>query len=318
MQNAGLDTEFVQKLTHSEFPGSRTAQYVAVNDSSRNLVMAMADMGLFTQHSFPDQWTATVAATSPKWLVVDGNWSARAVRDWVKIGHDHKSKVAFEPVSMQKSKGLFPPQKGMPRLQVFPDASVDLASPNTYELAAMYDVAKENGYLEEPEWFDVIDAFRMTGARDRFVRLTSPQLTDAGVPVQCVNLLPYIPTLITKLGPDGVLLTEILGRDDPRLRDRDAQEFILARASPTHPTIGGIYMRLFPPAEKVDNIVSVNGVGDTFLGVLISGLAQGGSVEKLIDVAQKGAVLTLKSAQAVSPELPRLEEHLSRAISSVK
>ncbi|KAK2593906.1 hypothetical protein QQS21_008368 [Conoideocrella luteorostrata] len=314
LQKSGLETTYVQKLDRTAYPKARTAQYVAVNDASRNLVMAMADMDIFTQHSFPDQWRSAVAATSPKWLVVDGNWGASAIMQWVKIGKDHGTKVAFEPVSVEKSKALFTPQRGIPKLDIFPHASVDLASPNTYELAAMFEVAKENGYFESQEWFEVIDAFGMRGARDRFIRLTSAELTDAGVPVQCVNLLPYIPTLLTKLGPNGVLYSTILGRNDPRLRDRDAEDYILARAPPGHPTVGGIYMRLFPRAETVENVVSVNGVGDTFLGVLVSGLSQGGDVERLVDVAQRGAVLTLKSTQSVSPELPRLEDSLQRVI----
>ncbi|KHO00051.1 IdgA domain protein [Metarhizium album ARSEF 1941] len=315
LQQSGLDTTHVKRLQSAEHTGSRTAQYIAVNDANRNLVVAMADMGIFTQYAFPEEWRSTVKAASPKWLVVDGNWGASSVREWVRIGKEHRAKVAFEPVSVAKSKGLFTSQRGIPKLGIFPHASVDMASPNTYELAGMYEAAKENGHLDSQDWFKVIDAFGMTGARDRFVRLTSAELTDAGVPVQCVNLLPYVPTLLTKLGPNGVLLTAILGRDDPRLRDRDAEEYILARASPNHPTVGGIYMRLFPPVEKVEKIVSVNGVGDTFLGVLISGLALGGSVERLIDVAQKGAVLTLKSHRSVSPKLMTLEDGLVKAMS---
>ncbi|TWU74462.1 hypothetical protein ED733_004783 [Metarhizium rileyi] len=316
LQQSGLDTTYIKRLDSTNYPESRTAQYVAVNDANRNLVMAMADMGIFTEHAFLEEWRSTVEVVSPKWLVVDGNWKASSIREWIRIGKDRNIKVAFEPVSVAKSKGLFTNQRGIPKLDIFPHASVDMASPNTYELAAMYEIAKENGYLDSHEWFEVIDAFGMRGARDRFVRLTSAELTDAGVPVQCVNLLPYIPTLTTKLGSNGVLLTTILGRDDPRLRDRDAEEYILARAPPHHPTVGGIYMRLFPPAEKVEHIVSVNGVGDTFLGVMVSGLAQGGSVEKLIDVAQQGAVLTLKSRQSVSPSLRTLENGLAKAISA--
>lgn len=276
--------------------------------------MAMADMAIFTTHSFPDQWRSIVASTSPKWLVVDGNWSADTIRDWVRIGKDHNVNVAFEPVSVEKSKRLFAPEAGIPKLRTFPRASINLASPNIYELAAMYEVSKANGYLDSDEWFDIIDALGMRGARTCFVRLTSAELTDAGVPFQCVNLLPYIPTLLTKLGPNGVLYTTILGRDDPRLRDKGAEEYILARAPPNHPTVGGIYMRLFPPAETLEHIVSVNGAGDAFLGVLVSGVSQGGDIERLIDVAQKGAALTLKSTQSVSPELHRLEESLARAL----
>ncbi|KAG5952781.1 hypothetical protein E4U53_008110, partial [Claviceps sorghi] len=311
--NSGLDTTYVQKLDSAKYPDARTAQYVAFNDESRNLVMAVADMDIFTSHSFPDRWRAVIASTNPKWLVVDGNWSANIIRDWVRMGKDHNANVAFEPVSVEKSKRLFAPEAGMPKLNPLPQASVDLASPNIYELAAMYEAAKANGYLDSDEWFQVIDAFGMRGARDRFVRLTSTELTDAGVPIQCVNLLPYIPTLLTKLGPNGVLYTTILGRDDPRLKDKDAEEYILARAPPGHPAIGGIYMRLFS-AETVEQIVSVNGAGDTFLGILVSGLSQGGDVQRLISVAQKGAALTIKSTQSVSPELYKLGEYWAGAL----
>ncbi|KAJ8608019.1 hypothetical protein MRB53_039925 [Persea americana] len=70
-------------------------------------------------------------------------------------------------------------------------------------------------------------------------------------------------------------------------------------------------MRLFPPAELVqaDDIVSVNGIGDTFVGVLTAGMSkqskagQPVTIEDLIDVAQRASVLTLKSSEAVSPGL---------------
>ncbi|KAL6919268.1 hypothetical protein FSHL1_003249 [Fusarium sambucinum] len=312
LQASGLDTTYIRTLGNEYHGSNRTAQYVAVNDANKNLVMAMADMGIFTHHSFPEYWKSAVRGTKPKWLVVDGNWSERDIRAWLKAGQDQDCKVAFEPVSTAKSMNLFCPQKGHPKLRVFPKPTVDIASPNSYELEAMYSAARDNGYFEAPEWFDIIDAFGMRGARQRFVHITSAELTDAGVPVQSVQLLPYIPTIVTKLGPQGVLLTTILGRDDPRLRDPDSEEYIVAR-SMSHPTVGGLYMRLFSAAEKVQNIVSVNGVGDTFFGVLISGLAQGGKVENLIDVAQAGSCLTLKSHESVSPDLHRLENVLAQA-----
>ncbi len=72
-------------------------------------------------------------------------------------------------------------------------------------------------------------------------------------------------------------------------------------------------MRLFPAAEKVEdeNVVSVNGVGDTFLGALIAGLAKGLDLdERLIDIAQNAAVLTLKSKESVSPAVRSLAGQL--------
>lgn len=315
MEASGLDATHVRRLGQEYKTGNRTAQYVAVNDGEKNLVMAMADMDILTTHSFPEHWRSVVEETKPEWLVVDGNWAGKDIREWVRAGADNGAKVAFEPVSVAKSRGLFTPQRGLPKLGIFPDASLKLASPNTYELTAMYEEAKENGYFDDMEWFQVVDWFGMRGARDRFVHMTSAELTDAGVPVQSVNLLPYIPTIVTKLGAQGVLLTELLGRDDPRLRDRDSDEYILTRCMTPNSPVGGIYMRLYPAAERVTDVVSVNGVGDTFLGVMISGLAQGGKVEKLVDVAQRGAVHTLRSAEAVSPKLGEIETELARVVS---
>lgn len=287
---------------------------MAVNGTDKNLVLAMADMGIFTRYSFPEHWNSVVAATKPKWLVVDGNWSEGDIRTWIQAGRKHNARVAFEPVSVAKSERLFaPPSEKLPHaLGIYPNASIDLATPNQYELAAMYAAAARSEYFENPDWFEIIDAFGMRGARDRFVRLTSVDMTDKGIPVQTVQLLPYIPTIITKLGSGGALLTAILGKDDPRLRDPDEAPYILTSVS-NHPWVGGVYMRLFPPGEKVKDVVSVNGVGDTFLGVLIAGLAQGGVIENLVGVAQKAAVLSLMSRESVNDELVGLKAEVRAA-----
>lgn len=183
----------------------------------------------------------------------------------------------------------------------------------------MHAAAQAHGgcLADDPRWFAVIGALGlMGGARDRFARLASPALTDAGVPQQALQLLPYIPTLVTKLGAAGVLLTRLLRPDDPLLHDRSEEAHLLVRAPAAHDDnpVGGVYMRLFP-AVAVDaaHIVSVNGAGDTFLGTLVGGLAQGGRVHRLVDVAQQAAVLTLRSHEAVAGNLASLAGTLSRA-----
>ena len=318
LQAAGLDTSYIRRLGH-EYPSTRTAQYVAVNDAHKNLVLAMADMAIFSTHSFPAYWDSAVAASKPKWVVVDANWADADIQAWIRAARAHGAKVAFEPVSAAKAQRLFPAPKRHAHtgpLSVFPRAGVDLCTPNQYELLAMYEAAKRHGYLEHDlPWFGVVDAFGiMAGARDRFVNITSPEMADAGIPVQSVNLLPYIPTIITKLGADGALLTTVLGREDPRLRDPEHARYVVSRSMNDHPHVGGVYMRLFPAVEKVKDVVSVNGIGDTFMGVLVAGLARGGKVEKLIDVAQRAAVLTLRCKEAVSYQVGTLKEDVGRAV----
>ncbi|KKF95625.1 Pseudouridine-5'-phosphate glycosidase [Ceratocystis platani] len=314
LRASGLDTTYVRQLGPEYAGSNRTAQYVSINDGSRNLVMAMADMGIFTHHSFPDYWKSAVAGASPRWVVVDGNWSETDIRAWIGASKERDCYIAFEPVSTAKASRLFGADSNNIPLGLYPSPSIDIASPNNYELKAMFDAARANGHLESIPWFSVVDSFNLRGgARDRFVQMTNVSITDAGIPQQTLQLLPYIPTLLTKLGSEGVLLTQILAPADPRLKDPNEMKYILSRSN-DHPLVGGVYMRLFPPAERVENVVSVNGVGDTFLGVLIAGLAQGGKVQNLVDVAQKAAVMTLKSHQSVNPDLRHLDGELKLAV----
>ena len=56
------------------------------------------------------------------------------------------------------------------------------------------------------------------------------------------------------------------------------------------------------PEVPAEDVVSVNGVGDTFLGALVAGMAKKGRdarVEEFVDLAQRAAVLTLKSRESV-------------------
>ncbi|KAI1345097.1 Indigoidine synthase A like protein-domain-containing protein [Xylariaceae sp. FL0016] len=315
LQSCGLDTSHVRQLRSVDHPGSRTAQYVSINDANKNLVLAMADMDIFTAHASPSCWDSALLSSPPKWLVVDGNWSEFHIRSLMLTGKRTGAQVAFEPVSKEKSARLFCSGKGVESLGVYPSTTVDLATPNQYELAAMHATAQNNDYFNEQKWWEIIDSFGMRGSRDRFVKLTSASMTDDGIPQQVIRLLPYIPTIITKMGSHGALLTTLLKRDDPRLFDTASEPFILSRCVNNHPDVGGVYMRLFPPVEYVEDVVSVNGVGDTFLGTLIAGLAQGGRVDRLVDVAQKAAVLTLRSPQSVGENLGTLESELLTAAS---
>lgn len=273
----------------------------------------MADMDILNSHSSPAHWATVVAAARPSWLVVDANWTAADIREWTSAGRAAGARIAFEPVSTAKSTRLFTPG-GVGGLGVFPRHDVDLATPNQLELAAMHAAAREGEYLDSAAWFSVVDALGVHGgARDKFVRIAGLAATDAGVPVQSLQLLPFVPTIVAKMGAGGALLTQLLAEGDPRLRDPAAEPFLVARAPPGG-GVGGVYMRAFPAAEAVRDAVSVNGVGDTFLGALVAGLAKGGNVDGLVDVAQRAAVMTLRSRESVSADLGLLAEDLERAV----
>ncbi|KAB8303253.1 hypothetical protein EYC80_004696 [Monilinia laxa] len=305
----------------------RTAQYVSVNDGKKDLVIAMADMDIFARPlndpSIQAMYTdLSTIASCTKWIVIDSNWQSEVIHGLLKAvkASSPLVKIAFEPVSTTKSARLFEHLANASakpnNLPVFPSHIIDLATPNEHELTSMHDAATTHGKFETEEWWKTIDALGIpsTGARDRFIQITSRELANQGIPVKAIQLLPYIPTILTKLGSQGVLLTSILTPTDPRLRDPDHAPYILSRCTNGSEEVGGVYMRLFPAVEEVEeeDVVSVNGVGDTFLGVLVAGLARGCELgDALIQIAQEGAVMTLKSSESVSSAVGGLKQKLN-------
>lgn len=325
LEKEGLSTTGVQVLPSA--PGTRTAQYVAINDAKKDLLVAMADMGIIElpedQLNFEGFWEPLMERSKPRWVVLDANWRPEGLKKWASLAQKHGARVAFEPVSTAKSRRLFGRDAtgagaAIGPAQTVPNHAVSLACPNRLELAAMYNAAREALLFDSPSWWSIIDAMKLSpaGSRERLVAVTSAALVDEGIPQQSIQLLPFIPCLITKLGEAGALLTQLLPSGDPRLTDPAYAPYILARASPSADVpFGGVYMRLFPPATTLvsDDIVSVNGAGDTLLGVMVAGLAKQnstGRIEDILPVAQEASRRTLTSAGGVSKELIGLRDSL--------
>ena len=311
----GLQTAGIQTRS----PDYHTAQYVAVNDAKKRMVLAMADMNILedTNEDFDSLWKPHFDICKPKWLIIDANWHPDTLRKWLDIAKASGVKVAFEPVSTVKSRRAFSAriQRGI-SLAAVPNHLISLATPNALELSSMHDAASDADLFEREDWWRVINCIGLSslGSRDKLVSATNDLLVDQGIPQQSIRLLPFIPCVLATLGERGVLMTQMLQPGDDRLTCPDAAPFILSRSTDGNNIVGGVYMRLFPPVETVssDEIVSVNGVGDTFLGVLIAGLTREKpkNIVNLVDIAQRGSVMTLKSKEAVSPEISTLQDLL--------
>jgi pseudouridylate synthase / pseudouridine kinase len=214
LKGRGLDTSGIRTLALDPKKPVRTAQYIAINDQNKDLVIAMADMKILGDAGadFDLDWLPLIKSARPKWVIIDANWGASTIGKWLKAAKLEGAHVAFEPVSVPKSRFLFPTLRGtgtgasMFPKNIYPIHSIDLATPNAAELAAMHGAAKAHEYFENPDWWKTIDAFGIpsSGARDRFQALVGKECVDIGVPQMIVQLLPYIPTIITKLGADGM------------------------------------------------------------------------------------------------------------------
>lgn len=311
----GLQTAGIQKRGKA----SHTAQYVAVNDAQKHLMIAMADMNILedTGGEFDSLWNPHFDACKPKWLVVDANWHCNTLRKWLDAAKASGAKVAFEPVSAAKSRRAFPAHlRSDASLAAVPNHQINLATPNALELSSMHDAANDAGLFDREDWWRAIDSIGLSsfGSRDKLVSMTNNLLVDQGAPQQSIRLLPFIPCILTTLGEQGVLMTQMLRPGDNCLTSPDAAPYVLSRSTDGNDVVGGVYMRLFPPVENVssDDVVSVNGVGDTFLGVLIAGLTKEKprNIVDLVDIAQRGSVMALKSKESVSPQLSVLQNFL--------
>lgn len=295
-------------------PGASTSLYIAFNNVRKDLIMATSDMRIFDcerNMPFLDLWKASGDKAKPSWVIIDANWSSSKIHEWFKKAKTNGAKTAFEPVSVPKASRIFGSDNNLP---IFPRHVVDIISPNKDELLAMYNAARSSGHFEREDWWQVISSFGFSssGIREILVRNSSAFIVDSGFPQQCLHLLPFFPTIAMKLGSDGLLLTMLLKAGDARLNPtHKASQWVIRNASYTDNTsesnVGGIYMRRFEASEVVrtDDIVSVNGIGDTMLGTLVSKLAQSDEgAEEFIEAAQQAAVRKLKCQSPFNTDLP--------------
>ncbi|KAJ9622539.1 hypothetical protein H2204_011552 [Knufia peltigerae] len=315
IKESGLTTTNIRQLPAAD--GARTAQYVAVNDTGKDLVLAMADMAILARPEMEslDYWATMFDRNKPKWVVADANWSPEILSSIFQAAKRQQAMIAFEPVSTAKAARLFSKSNNtMAQAGVVPNHIISLASPNSMELKAIYDAARDAMMFESEQWWKVIDGFGLSGtaSRDRLISVAGVELVNEGIPQQCIQLLPFIPNLVTKLGRHGCLLVSLLKCTDERLTRPEYAPYILSRNMSEGSEVGGVFMRLIPPSQEVrqEEIVSVNGIGDTMLGVIVAGLGKGYTLEEVIPIAQEAAVLTLKSPEAVSPEVQSIQVRL--------
>ena len=334
LKSRGLSTQSIQQRKEC-----RTAQYVALNNVDKSLFTAVADMSIFdgevNKIEFRAAWQPLLEKQRPEWVILDANWSCQALQIWINLAKSSTipARLIFEPVSVEKSTRAFPLVTSKRLLRRKPTFS--LTTPNEYELKAMFEhitspyyldiTAREKnrfeGFKEDnPSLEALMQRFNeaVTKCLSRIEQHDSPRRSEVEeAAAKAIYLLRYFESVLVKFGSSGALQVSTLFKDDPRFELPATRPFLVdeeairvATVSHLAASVEAIYLRWHPPAANVpaDEIVSVNGVGDTFLGVLVAGLARTKQpIEELIHVAQLGAVMTLKSSESVSDKLRMLE-----------
>ncbi|KAI9486582.1 MAG: Ribokinase-like protein [Benjaminiella poitrasii] len=155
--------------------------------------------------------------------------------------------------------------------------SIQYASPNQFELEAMCDTIQSNPILSKKKKVTSIipDSIQLKNA---------PRLANSVLP-HVIYLSNYIPNIITKLGEEGCLY---VGRNS--------------------------VIEYFPPEFiEANEIKSVTGAGDCFVGTLIANLQQLSNMEitstdmlkLMIQKSQQSSIRTLKSNNAVSEKISK-------------
>lgn len=284
-----------------------TAQYVSVNDSQGRLVMAMADMKIMEKKLDPAYITSQLESTigpKTKWVCLDANLSAETLSAILANLPSHV-KVAIDPTSTPKAAVL---ARLSSSLGVFPNANIHLITPNSGEL---HNMSKELApiLMDNPAWFPIMDCLSLgetyrNQCEFRFGQNKARWILEEGHLQAAVRLLPVLPTVLVKFGEKGVLGVKLIREGEELEGD---SETITVNARQNQFGVKGLWVRYFPVKELVEDVGSVSGAGDTFLGAVLVGLSKGSSLQKCIEFGMDAAAVTVKDVGGVSAEIQTLK-----------
>ncbi|KAK6505006.1 hypothetical protein TWF481_006938 [Arthrobotrys musiformis] len=309
--------------------GFRTASYAAINSDAveGGLSTAVVDMDVITSIE-RSEIAAVVEKYKPSIICFDSNLSKEAVQAICEAARKHGALAVWEPTSMPKASAL---SSLFTSLRLDRDCGVDIVSPNDHELNEIYESVcrTENMAQDRPDILEEQkqkikgDGERASNTfnslKELLNRLAADLSREKVTPTvftypnadslrtsisRAIYLLPYFPTIITKLGSKGVLtvrsikhpnpleatrnrytpyysLTDEIkeARDTPGVNTTafDANIFIPAEPYDPETQIIGTHIHWTPAGRKLtsEDIVSSNGAGDTFLGSFLHNLCYG-------------------------------------------
>ncbi|CCH44330.1 hypothetical protein BN7_3892 [Wickerhamomyces ciferrii] len=252
---------------------STTSQYISHHDNDGELIIAAADMGIVENNLPIEHIENEIKNSKPRIVLFDANISTKTMQFLIELSAELKFKLIFEPTSAHKSKKI-----SELKMSVFPNNSIELATPTINELKYIYESLEDLGKFELNDWFPVIDALSVdksirskleaASLRDPFYK----KLLFEGIFQSAISLLPFIKTLIIKDGSNGVYLVSIY-EDEVQLNSNAK----LSIASTTKEFKGhkiGILFEHYEAIKLDQQISNVTGAGDALAGSLLTSLTQ--------------------------------------------
>lgn len=310
-----------------QMDNARTAICNLVLDSVGGLTGGVADMDISRSL---DRNTAleVLQRHKPDIVALDGNLSQETIKSLVQYCHERKATIFYEPTSVPKSTNILPAIAASLHSADNTSPPIAFAAPNILELAHMYQEAV-SGPLEltsHRHWWGVIDdmalgsEFRMD--LEQLARLNANEedpsrgnmsfLIDSGIAQMAIHLLPFFQHLLIKCGDRGaVAIFRVSGEKAQRSAWTRERSNVRGRYVVGHSKNGpGATVVKHFPALSVPELVNVTGAGDSLVGAVLARLLREpdafqdpSSLQDLMTFAQRAAVLTLQSHEAVSSAL---------------
>lgn len=320
----GLDTDGIIKLRPSKEHGEvRTGQYVGNYNHNKDFIFGMADVKLMSHPSTEDEklWRKAIDKVQPRIIVLDTTFSHYTIKTISRIAQEKHICIVVEPTSSPRAEtlptsALFHPLKDDTRA-----TRLDMLTPNVQELKAIINGIEKNKLVASSSHranSDVTSLLLDTGLSENEQEIVSKALA----------VLLFVPVIITTLGDNGCIL---LLRIDAEITASNEQ----IRATPGFISLPGqeysAIIRHYGPVAHLnaEDIVSVNGTGDSLVGAILVELARiledkkHSSLDRLPSLAeivplngwdsivnqgQWAAIATLLDSSAVGPGLKNLQE----------
>ncbi|CUM48373.1 unnamed protein product [Debaryomyces tyrocola] len=338
-----IDTSGIQIIKDSKIS---TAQYSSIHNTNGELLVACADMAIIEEEFFTEHTVNQLARAKPECVVLDCNISSSVMNNILQYIRNNleEAKVIIEPTSSPKAARLS--HVNSKNLKVFPNNIILLVTPTVAELNTFHSSFSNRELFDDyDDWFPLLDTLGIDSLfREKLNK--QAQQNDVlreglnyGFLQQSFQLLPYLPNILLKLGPSGLLyigLSTSIGdySSIPTTSDFCPEFTITSNGREFIDSDGknkkmGIVIQYFPIPEvnKILKVKNVTGAGDSLLGYLIARLllSSENKVGKAwldpeiyriedewfkwesIYKAQISSGLSLESNEAISPEIAKIK-----------
>ncbi|KAJ3396657.1 hypothetical protein HDU92_002283 [Lobulomyces angularis] len=262
-----------------------SATYNSILGPDGSLICAVADMDINNKICGAEA-SQKISELKPNIVALDGNLTENCLKNCLETCFSSKIHVLFEPTSVPKSVKIV---NAYSDLKAHKKNKIFLCTPNIFELKEMANAVKKASSGDSFDNMTVLDVVD----DNKFLEADFGKTTFEEVLYNGKILLNIFENLILKCGSHGVILFERIEKTEN-----------LAKGN-------SVRVKHYKPRKVLTECVSVNGAGDTMVGVILTGISNFLNVGKKIDfdrLIQSGmdaSTLTLLSQLAVSEKLNR-------------